>query len=152
MVTLPRAVGARERLDGPLPPAELRATLDDPDFLNAWFGGYALTFSRIRRVASRLPRGRPLVVVDVGGGRGDFAVALVRWARRPGVGAVCVEHFLLTAPLIDTLRRGGLSVTTGTLNERALLDRVLPLRPDAVTSDRPHALRAAPLAAPLLAA
>jgi hypothetical protein len=29
-----------------------------------------------------------------------------------------------------------LSVTTGTLNERALLDRIVALRPDAVTSDR----------------
>jgi Methyltransferase domain len=79
---LKRAVGARERLDGPLPPAALRATLEDIDFLNAWFGGYALTLSRIRRLVARRPRGRPLVVVDIGGGRGDFAVRLVRWARR----------------------------------------------------------------------
>jgi glycerophosphoryl diester phosphodiesterase len=81
----------------------------------------------------------------------DYApAALVRWARRHGVGGVCVEHFLLSAPLVRTLRGGGLSVTTGTLNEPALLERVLPLRPDAVTSDRPHALRdavALPLAA-----
>jgi hypothetical protein len=73
---------ARELLDGPLPPAALRATLDDLDFLNAWFGGYALTLSRIRRAAAALPRGRRLVVVDVGGGRGDFAITVVRWARR----------------------------------------------------------------------
>jgi hypothetical protein len=33
------------------------------------------------------------------------------------------------------LRRGGLSVSTGIVNERVLLDRVLPLRPEAVTSD-----------------
>jgi Methyltransferase domain len=79
---LSRAVGAREWLDGPLPPAALRATLEDLDFLNAWFGGYALTLSRIRRLATRRPSGRRLVVVDVGGGRGDFAVRLVRWARR----------------------------------------------------------------------
>jgi glycerophosphoryl diester phosphodiesterase len=75
----------------------------------------------------------------------DYApAALVRWARRSGVGGVCVEHFLLSPPLMAALRRGGLSVTTGTLNDRVLLDRVLPLRPDAVTSDRPHALRDAP--------
>jgi SAM-dependent methyltransferase len=77
-----RAVGAREHLDGPLPAAVRRATLDDIDFLNAWFGGYALTLARIRRVASRLPRDRRLLVVDVGGGHGDFAVHVVRWARR----------------------------------------------------------------------
>ena len=76
----------------------------------------------------------------------------MRWARRHGVGGVCVEHFLLSAALIEALRRGGLSVTTGTLNEPALLDRILPLRPDAVTSDRPHALREAAAGLPSLAA
>ena len=74
----------------------------------------------------------------------DYApAALVGWARRHGVGGVCVEHFLLSGPLMRALRRGGLSVTTGTIDEPALLERVLPLRPDAVTSDRPHALREA---------
>lgn len=83
----------------------------------------------------------------------DYApAALVRWARQYGVDGVCVEHFLLSAALMGTLRRGGLSVTTGTLNEPALLDRILPLRPDAVTSDRPHALREAPVGVPSLAA
>ena len=82
----------------------------------------------------------------------DYApAALARWARRRGVGGVCVEHFLLSPALMGALRKGGLSVTTGTLDEPALLERVLPLRPDAVTSDRPHALRAV-AAAPLLAA
>jgi hypothetical protein len=79
---LRRAAEAREWLDGPLPPATLRATLGDIDLLNAWFGGYALSLSRIRRVAARVPSDRRLVVVDVGGGRGDFAVRVVRWARR----------------------------------------------------------------------
>jgi 2-polyprenyl-3-methyl-5-hydroxy-6-metoxy-1,4-benzoquinol methylase len=79
-----RAVHARERLDGPLPPAARRATLDDLDRLNTWFGGYALTLSRIRRAESQLPAGQRLIVVDVGGGRGDFALKVVRWARRRG--------------------------------------------------------------------
>lgn len=82
MGSLTRAEDARERLDGPLPAVALGATLDDLDRLNAWFGGYALTLSRVRRVEARLPRGRSLVVVDVGGGRGDLAVNVVRWARR----------------------------------------------------------------------
>jgi 2-polyprenyl-3-methyl-5-hydroxy-6-metoxy-1,4-benzoquinol methylase len=79
-----RAEEAREGLDGPLPAAARDATLDDLDLLNAWFGGYALTLSRVRRAAARLPRGRRLLVVDVGGGRGDLAVNVVRWARRAG--------------------------------------------------------------------
>jgi len=73
---------ARERLDGPLPAAVLGATLGDIDRLNAWFGGHALTLRRVRRAEARLPRGHRLVVVDVGGGRGDLAVNIVRWARR----------------------------------------------------------------------
>ncbi|HEU4370220.1 MAG TPA: methyltransferase domain-containing protein [Methylomirabilota bacterium] len=79
-----RAEHVRERLDGPLPPAAREATLDDLDRLNAWFGGYALTLSRIRRAAAGLDHGRRLVVVDVGGGRGDLAVNVARWARRAG--------------------------------------------------------------------
>jgi len=55
--------------------------------------------------------------------------------------ALCVEHFMLSAPLVAALRRGGLSVTTGTVNHPALLDRVLRFGPDAVTTDVPHALR-----------
>ncbi|HET7340120.1 MAG TPA: methyltransferase domain-containing protein [Methylomirabilota bacterium] len=79
-----RLVGVQELLDGPLPPAARRATLGDLDRLNAWFGGYALTLSRIRRALTLLPPGRPLRVVDVGGGRGDLAVRVVRLARRLG--------------------------------------------------------------------
>jgi hypothetical protein len=85
MVTgLRRAEGACERLDGPLSAAARDATLGDLDRLNAWFGGYALTLSRVRRAAATLPPGRRLVVVDVGGGRGDLAVRVARWARRAG--------------------------------------------------------------------
>ena len=77
-----REESALEFLDRPVPTADLAASLDDIDRLNAWFGGYALTFGEIARVAARVPPGRPLVVVDVGGGRGDLAVRVVRWARR----------------------------------------------------------------------
>lgn len=72
----------------------------------------------------------------------DYApAALARWARRHGIGGVCVEHFLLSAPLVAALRGAGLSLTTGTVNDRALLERVLRFAPDAVTTDAPHALR-----------
>jgi len=89
-----RAEGARELLDGPVPVADLTASLDDLDRLNAWFGGYALTLARVRRAADGLPRDRTLVVVDVGGGRGDFARRLVRLARRDGrrVAVVVVDR------------------------------------------------------------
>ena len=73
-----------------------------------------------------------------------------RWcAGRAGTASAgCAWSTSCSPAAHRALRRGGLSVTTGTLNEPALLDRILPLRPDAVTSDRPHALReAAPAAA-----
>jgi glycerophosphoryl diester phosphodiesterase len=83
----------------------------------------------------------------------DYApAAFLRWVRRHGVDGVCVEHFLLSPPLMGALRAGGLSVATGTIDEPALLDRIVPLRPDAVTSDRPHTLREAAAGLPSLAA
>jgi SAM-dependent methyltransferase len=79
-----RAEGALERLDRPVAPAERDASLADIDRLNAWFGGYTLTLDALGRVADRLSLSRRLLVVDVGGGRGDFAGRLVRHARRRG--------------------------------------------------------------------
>lgn len=72
----------------------------------------------------------------------DYALdALVAWAHRHGISGVCVEHFLLSNTVAETLCGGGLSVTTGTVNDPVLLERVLSFGPDAVTSDRPCALR-----------
>jgi ubiquinone/menaquinone biosynthesis C-methylase UbiE len=76
-----RAEGALEYLDGPLPTAERQATLADIDRLSAWFGGHALTLAALRRAARRVAASRPLIVVDIGGGRGDFARRLLRRAR-----------------------------------------------------------------------
>lgn len=72
----------------------------------------------------------------------DYAPrTLARWARRHRVGGVCVEHFLLSGPLVAALRGAGISLTTGTVNDPALLERVLRFAPDAVTTDAPHLLR-----------
>jgi hypothetical protein len=102
---LARAEHARERIDGPLSPAARRATQADLDRLNAWFRGYALTLGRVRRVAAELAPGRPLVVVDVGGGRGHFAVRVVRWARRVGRPVRALVCDTDTATLADGRRR-----------------------------------------------
>ena len=72
----------------------------------------------------------------------DYAPdALARWARRTGVAGVCVEHFLLHAELVEHLRAHGLSVSTGTINDPALALRAAALGVDAITTDRPAALR-----------
>jgi glycerophosphoryl diester phosphodiesterase len=72
----------------------------------------------------------------------DYAPdALARWARRAGVSGVCVEHFLLHTELVERLRANGLSVSTGTINHPTLAIRAAALGVDAITTDRPAALR-----------
>lgn len=66
--------------------------------------------------------------------------ALIDWAARSGVGGVCIEHFLLRAELVARLRLGGLSVSTGTINDASLASRAAALGVDAITTDRPAAL------------
>lgn len=73
----------------------------------------------------------------------DYApAALSRWAAGRDLHGVCVEHFLLSEPLVAALRDAGLSITTGTVNHVALAERALAHTPDALTSDRPHELAA----------
>jgi glycerophosphoryl diester phosphodiesterase len=74
----------------------------------------------------------------------DYQIdTLAAWGRRVGLHGVCVEHFLLSRSSVATLRACGLSVTTGTVNHAAMLEPLLPLGLDAVTSDSPHELREA---------
>ena len=54
---------------------------------------------------------------------------------------VCIEHFLLHPALVARLRGHGLSVSTGTINDPLLAARAASLGVDAITSDRPAALR-----------
>jgi len=79
-----RAEGTLEHLDRAIAPAERDASLADIDRLNARFGGYSLTLRALDRLVRRTPASRPLLVVDVGGGRGDFARRLIRHMRRRG--------------------------------------------------------------------
>jgi glycerophosphoryl diester phosphodiesterase len=65
---------------------------------------------------------------------------LAEWARGAGVGGVCVEHFLLSPSLVDTLRAADLSVSTGTINHAEILPLLVPLGLDAITTDAPHEL------------
>ena len=50
--------------------------------LNGVFGGRLVTLRHVRRLAARLPAGRPVTVLDLGTGSADVPRALVRWARR----------------------------------------------------------------------
>jgi glycerophosphoryl diester phosphodiesterase len=73
----------------------------------------------------------------------DYApAALAQWAAGVALRGVCVEHFLLSPPLVAALRDAGLSVTTGTVNHASVAERTLAYAPDAMTTDRPHELAA----------
>ncbi len=72
----------------------------------------------------------------------DYAPhALLRWANKTGVGGVCIEHFLLHRALVARLQAGGLGVSTGTINDATLAARAASLGIQAITTDRPAALR-----------
>jgi ubiquinone/menaquinone biosynthesis C-methylase UbiE len=80
-----RAEDEREQLDGPLSRRDRDAALADIDRLSAWFGGTRLSLLAVGALLAAAPAGpRVPVVVDVGGGRGDFARRLVRAVRRRG--------------------------------------------------------------------
>lgn len=83
VAAMPRAAGAREILDGTVACADREASLADVARLSRLFGGYALT---LRALWRHLPAAPGAVVVDVGGGRGDFARRVIRRARREGRG------------------------------------------------------------------
>jgi ubiquinone/menaquinone biosynthesis C-methylase UbiE len=117
-----RAVGAREYLDGRVPPADLAATFADINRLNAWFGGHALSLSRVRRVAAATPRGRTLSLMDVGGGDGAFARRVARWARRAGrrVRVLVIDADDATARLAAAACAGYPEITVVRADARAL--------------------------------
>jgi glycerophosphoryl diester phosphodiesterase len=72
----------------------------------------------------------------------DYAPgSLLDWASEAGVGGVCIEHFLLHPVLLDRLRTGGLSVSTGTINDWTIASWAASLGIDSITTDRPGALR-----------
>jgi glycerophosphoryl diester phosphodiesterase len=81
----------------------------------------------------------------------DYAPeVLAGWAVRHRVTGVKIEHFLLSDQLVRTLRLAGITVSTGTINDVELLEKVLAAEPRCITTDRPHELRAEAIARGLL--
>ncbi len=67
---------------------ELEETLRQLRVVNRRLGGYSTTRAALDDLAARveLPRDGPLTVLDVGGGTGDVAQAIVEWAGARGFG------------------------------------------------------------------
>jgi glycerophosphoryl diester phosphodiesterase len=81
----------------------------------------------------------------------DYAPEMLAgWALRHRVSGVKVEHFLLSDELVGLLRAAGITVSTGTVNDVALLREVLRTQPRCITTDRPHELREEAVAQGLL--
>jgi ubiquinone/menaquinone biosynthesis C-methylase UbiE len=122
-----RAEGAQEHLDRPVLPADRDASLADIDRLNTWFGGYALTLRALDRALERVPKSERVLVVDVGGGRGDFARRLIRHSRRCGRSL----HVIVVDRDADLLRTARLTGSSGVSVVRAEAS-ALPFREASV--------------------
>jgi glycerophosphoryl diester phosphodiesterase len=73
----------------------------------------------------------------------DYAPeALGRWAVARDIAGVAVEGFLFSRELRETMTAFGLTAQVGAVNDADQLERVLPLAPDIVVSDRPHEVAA----------
>jgi SAM-dependent methyltransferase len=77
--------------------SELEGNLADIAFANRWFGGVAPIRREIRRTAARS-------ILDIGSGRGDVPLAIVRDGRRRGVDmrVTCLDH---SAAMLDIAKR-----------------------------------------------
>ncbi len=69
----------------PCGPDEFRACLQDLSRVNRLTGAYRPTLRFLHEALRRQPPGRPLRILDVGGGYGDALRRIDRWAARRGV-------------------------------------------------------------------
>ncbi len=86
MTRFARRVLLPELMDNePCGPDEFRACLQDLSRVNRLTGAYRPTLHFLAAATRRLPPGRPLRILDVGGGYGDALRRIDRWAARRGV-------------------------------------------------------------------
>lgn len=69
----------------PCGPDVFRACLEDLARVNRLTGAYRPTLRFLDRAVRLMPQGRPLRILDVGGGYGDMLRRIDRWAHRRGV-------------------------------------------------------------------
>ena len=72
-----------ELMDGDCNYEEFRDCLQSLERVNRWLLGYRPTLTWLERLP--LEQGRPLHIVDVGSGGGDYLREIARWAQRRGL-------------------------------------------------------------------
>ena len=82
---MPRRTEAEELLDQTgHEAAELAANLHDIRTVNRLAGGAATVLRHLPVLIGRVPRGRPVEILDLATGSGDIPLAIARWAARTG--------------------------------------------------------------------
>jgi glycerophosphoryl diester phosphodiesterase len=72
----------------------------------------------------------------------DYAPdALVDWLLERDITGVSCEGFVLSKQLTDPLHDAGVTVSVGAVNSRGQVERVLPLQPHIIVSDKPAEVR-----------
>jgi hypothetical protein len=67
--------------------------------------------------------------------------ALVRWVTDRGIKGLAIEGFILGHTLRDAAREAELTISAGAATSAEQLRRLLPLEPEIIVSDSPHAIR-----------
>ncbi len=76
---------AAELLDGDdLDPAELATNLRDIRTANRFGGGISTVLRHLPELVCRVPRGRPVEILDLATGSGDIPQAILEWTARNG--------------------------------------------------------------------
>ena len=97
-----------------------------------------LTYPEDRRGLARRRLLTPLVPTAVGVLARVLPRRLPRWLRSTGASVAMLHYAVLSRAAVERCHQAGAAVWTWTVNERALLERVVALDVDGVTSDDPR--------------
>lgn len=67
--------------------------------------------------------------------------ALLRWLGERDISGVSLEGFILAHHLVEPLHEAGVTLSVGVVNSPRQIERLLPMRPDILVSDRPAELK-----------
>src|SRR5204863_9285470 len=97
-----------------------------------------LTYPHDRRGRARRRMLAPLVPSAVGVLARALPRRLPRWLRSTGASVAMLHYAVLSPAAVEGCHQAGAAVWAWTVNERTLLERVVALDVDGVTSDDPR--------------